>query len=285
VVRARSLTLCLALACAGPPADEGGVVTTLVPLAFLAQELVEGALPVASLVPPGASPHAFEPRPSDVARLERARLFVRLDSPLDAWAERLRAGAPPGLRTVSVFALEGLDARPDDPHVWLDPLRVRDVIAPALAEALAAGDPGAGRTRARLADFQARLTRLDAEIRALLSRAPSRRYVAFHNAWRYFGERYGLEEVGVVHEYAGEEPTPRALASLVAAARAARVPAILVEPQLDPRVARTLAKEFGATTVLVDPLGDPTVPERATYEALLRFDARAFARALGGAAQ
>ena len=61
------------------------------------------------------------------------------------------------------------------------------------------------------------------------------------------------------------------------------MPAILVEPQLPTRLAETVAAEFGATTVLVDPLGDPADPARASYEALLRFNAAAFRRALGGA--
>ena len=109
------------------------------------------------------------------------------------------------------------------------------------------------------------------------------RFVAFHAAWRYFAARYGLEEVGVVEEAPGEEPAPRALAALVTRAREAGVPAILVEPQLSPRVAKVLAAEFGATTVLVDPNGDPTDPERSRYAALMRWNARAFARALGAA--
>ena len=62
------------------------------------------------------------------------------------------------------------------------------------------------------------------------------------------------------------------------------MPAILVEPQLSPRVAQALAAELGATTVVVDPNGDPTDPERDTYDELMRWNARAFAtRARSGA--
>jgi ABC-type Zn uptake system ZnuABC Zn-binding protein ZnuA len=88
----------------------------------------------------------------------------------------------------------------------------------------------------------------------------------------------------VVEEFAGEEPTPRELGLLVRAARRAGVSAILVEPQLPARVAQAIAGEFGGGTVLVDPLGDPRDPERDSYAELLRFDARAFAHALGGEA-
>jgi ABC-type Zn uptake system ZnuABC Zn-binding protein ZnuA len=170
-----------------------------------------------------------------------------------------------------------------EPHAWLDPIRVRDTLAPRLAAWLTALDPaGESHYTGNLAGFQQRLTDLDAEIRALLAAAPGRHYVAYHAAWRPFAARYALEEVGVVEERPGAEPSPRELARLVNAARRAAVPAILVEPQLDARAARVIAAEFDGSTVMVDPLGDPSVPERASYQALLRFDARAFARALGG---
>jgi ABC-type Zn uptake system ZnuABC Zn-binding protein ZnuA len=253
---------------------------------------------VVTLVPPGASPHLFEPLPGDVARLARARGFLRLGEGIDDWAERLLAAAPRSLETLALLEAAGPAiarhgaALPDggaagavlaDPHVWLDPLLVRDALLPALEGWLKALDP-AGRTdfERRAGVLRASLTALDREIRGILAGARGRSYVAFHNAWRHFARRYGLEEVAVVEEFAGEEPTPRELARLVRAAERAGVAAILVEPQLPARVAQTLAREFGGATVLVDPLGDPRDPERDSYAELLRFDARAFARALGG---
>jgi ABC-type Zn uptake system ZnuABC Zn-binding protein ZnuA len=263
------------------------VVTTIYPLELLVEELGGERVTVDCLVPPGANGHAFEPLPGDVARLARARLFVRVGAGLDDWIATL---APASVESVRVAEIEGVapissGAAGPDPHVWLDPVRVRDAVAPELARRLSGLDPdGRAHYQARLADLARRLDALDGEIRSILATAPGRRYVAFHAAWRYFGARYGLEEIGVVQEQAGEEPTPRELAALVSRARAARIPAILVEPQLDPRVARTLAAEFGAATVTVDPLGDPRDPERASYAGLLRYNARAFARALGGEA-
>jgi len=126
------------------------------------------------------------------------------------------------------------------------------------------------------------LTRLDADIRQTLGSARGRSYVAFHNAWRYFAQRYDLHEIGVVEEFAGEEPSPTEITELVRAASKARLPGILVEPQLSTRVARTIASEFGGVTIVVDPLGDPGDERRSTYAALMRFNAAAFARALGG---
>jgi len=272
----------------GPPDPRPLVVASLYPLELLAREIGGERIRIATLVPPGASPHVFEPRPADVAQVARARGFLRVGGGLDGWTGALLGATSPAPEPFSLLPAEARGRHAhgaSDPHVWLDPLAVRDVYAPALAGYLARLDPaGQPYYAERLADFTRRLSALDAELRALLAAAPQRRYVAFHSAWRHFGRRYGLEEIGVVQESPGSEPTPRALARLVTEARRAGVGAILLEPQLPPRAAALVAAEAGASTVTVDPVGDPSDPERSAYEGLLRFNARAFARALGGAA-
>jgi ABC-type Zn uptake system ZnuABC Zn-binding protein ZnuA len=281
------------------PARALSIVVTIHPLALLLEEIGGERVAVHVLVPPGASPHEFEPRPSDLIRVARADAFLKVGGGLDDWAGRLFATARSARRVSSLLGLLGREeegeeeggkhsardaahphaSRPhrgDDPHVWLDPILVREEIVPVLAALLIRLDPsGAAHYNDLAARFRSSLGKLDREIRSVLG-VDTRHYVAFHSAWRHFAARYALEEIAVVQRMAGEEPTPRELGNLVREARRARLRAILVEPQLDPRLARTLSNEFGGATVLVDPLGDPEDPERSTYSGLLRFNARAF---------
>lgn len=288
-------------------AVEISIVVTIHPLALMLNEIGGERIEVHVLVPPGASPHSFEPKPSDLVRVSRADAFLKVGGGLDDWAARLFATASEDGQPAAVSSLLDLVGRKDasdgrgasharsthdghghdrasDPHIWLDPILVREEIVPALAALLIENDP-AGRAyyQSRAARFRSRLGQLDGEIRLLLG-IETRHYIAFHNAWRHFAARYGLEEIAVVQEMAGEEPTPRELGNLVRDARRARAGAILVEPQLNPRIAQTLSAEFGGTTVLVDPLGDPTDQERSTYPGLLRFNARAFRLAMNATA-
>jgi len=261
------------------------VVTTLLPLEMLVREVGGHRVTVSHLVPSGASPHAFAPLPRDLARVARADLLVVAGGGLDDWTERLlSAGADaPIVLSLHRAASSGPGDASEDPHLWLDPILVRDALAPALAEALGGLDPeGLATYAAQLEAFRESLSALDREVHRILGAARGNRYVSFHGAWRRFAERYGLREVGVVEEAAGEEPTPRRLARLVETARAAGVAAILVEPRLPTRVAAVLASEFGGGVARVDPLGDTRDPARSRYRELMRSNARAFARALGG---
>jgi zinc transport system substrate-binding protein len=96
----------------------------------------------------------------------------------------------------------------------------------------------------------------------------------------YFGDRYGLEQVGVVEEFPGKEPSPRYLADLVALAREQEAAAIFAEPQLNSAAAEALAREIGVGVAVLDPIGGPQVPGRETYTALLGWNTRAMVNAL-----
>jgi ABC-type Zn uptake system ZnuABC Zn-binding protein ZnuA len=87
--------------------------------------------------------------------------------------------------------------------------------------------------------------------------------------------------VGVLYPSPGRELTPRELGVLVDDARRAGVRAVFTEPQLGETGAKALADELGAGIGMLDPLGGQGIAGRDSYPALLRFNARALAEALG----
>ena len=273
----------IALLCAAPAAAATlTAVATITPLGFLIEELGGERVRVHVLVPPGASPHAFEPRPSDLAAVAGAGLFVQAGAGIDDWVARLGVAEGPK----PLVLLEALGGAAADPHFWLDPIGVRDAALPALEAALAAADPdGRAHYAERRRAFAHALTALDAEIRALLAGVERRPLVPTHPAWGGFAARYGIPLLEPVQHRGAEEPTPRSLAGLADVARSGGAAAVLVEPQLPTAAAEALAEALGVPAVVADPLGDPRAPERAGYAALLRFDAAAFRRALTGAAR
>ncbi len=271
------------------------VVATIFPLADMVRQIAGEDAEVITLLPPGASPHTFEPTPAQIRDIARARVFVRVGAGLDDWAAKLLDAHGGHLTVVTItdgLQLLGgpnsqssgvLDPRGHglEPHVWLDPVLVRDHAVPALVDALSAAAPDQRASfEARGAQFRDLLTRLDAEIRTALAPLRHKNYVAFHSAWRYFGRRYGLEEVAVVEPFPGKEPSAREIVGIVDTARAAQVRVVLIEPQFDSRIAEQIAREFGGRTLVVDEIGGAQVPGRNHYVDLMQYNMRAFAGAL-----
>jgi zinc transport system substrate-binding protein len=295
---AGSVALLAALAFAGCAGEDEGrdadgadarpiVVTSIFPVGSLARSLGGDALRVEVLLPPRASPSSFEPTARQMGRLSGAAAYLFIGGGMDAWAEQL---AGPG--AVVVRLTEGMELREGhaheghaetgNPHVWLDPVRVRDEILPRIEAALVRAAPdSAAAIRARAAALSDSLTALDAEIRSALSGARSRAFVSTHSAWVYFAERYALEEIGAVYESPGREPSSRHLASLVEGARRAGVRAVFIEPQLGEAGARTVAAELGVGVHLLDPQGGDGQDGRDGYLSLMRFNTAQLARALG----
>jgi zinc transport system substrate-binding protein len=273
------------LCCAAAASARVRVVATIFPIADVVQQIGEEDVEVVTLLPAGANPHSFEPSPTQIRALAQARVFVAVGAGLDGWAAKLLAAGSEALITVTLAdgmpLLGGTEGHGADPHVWLDPVLVRDYAVEKIAGALQQAAPERQADFQRRADqFRSRLTQLDAEIRTTLAPLPHKQYIAFHSAWRYFGKRYGLDELAVIEPFPGKEPSAQEIAAIVQKARAAGVRFLFIEPQFSPRIGEQIAREFGGTAVLVDPMGGPSVPGRSHYIDLLRYNLQVFAKAL-----
>ncbi len=277
-------TLVVLLAgCATGPSPPPAIVTTIPPLAFILREIAGSEVPVRALLDPGASPHTYEPRPSDVRAAQSAIVLVYVSPGLDAWATDL-----PAKRTLAVLDLVPVDDRrprvasdpagPVDPHFWTDPLTVAATM-PSLADALAGLDPAhAALYRANGTRFAARLRSLHGEAATALGPAAGKQVLLFHPSFRYLLARHDIVVAAVVEEFPGKEPTAQDMQNLGRIARRVGATVVFTEPQLPRRPAEVLAELAGLRIAELDPLGGG--PGRTTYEDLIRHNVRVLAESL-----
>jgi ABC-type Zn uptake system ZnuABC Zn-binding protein ZnuA len=239
---------------------------------------------VDSLVPVGASPEDYQPSPTDIAKVHDADLLIENGLGLETWLDRTIDNARNAHLRIAVMS-HGLPALEGNPHLWMDPEFARAYVR-AIRDALIAVDPaGRGSYVRNAAGYDARLVRLEREIRGRIATIPpaSRAMIVFHNAWQYYDDRFGLRTVGVLELSPGQEPNPRYISNLIALARAQHVRAVFAEPEYSPKLIQTLAESAGITTVqnlYDDSIGqDPRVHD---YESMLRYDTATIAKALGG---
>jgi zinc transport system substrate-binding protein len=262
------------------------VVASFYPLYEFSRQVAGDRAEVVSLVPPGVEPHDWEPSPQDVARVEKAQLFVYNGAGFEPWVDRLLRGGLEPRRTVR--ATDGLplvaadlprhedgppsDAAPPgdprrasrpDPHVWLDP-----VLASAQVERIRAGlervdGAGADAYAANARAFRQRLAGLHAAFEGGLRDCARRDLVTSHAAFGYLARRYGLTVVPVMGLAPESEPSAAQLAAIVQFARRRQVRYIFFETLVNPRLAETLAREVGARTLVLNPVEGVTAEERA----------------------
>jgi len=248
------------------------VITTLFPLYEFARIIAADRMEVQLLLPPGVEPHHFEPRPDDVARINRAALFVYIGPFMEPWAERIIAGVDRKKVRV-VAAAEGVSLMPAlthtadtvghghghghdhhqqsermDPHVWLDFNSDKAMVAKLLNAFITVDPAGTEEYRRRAADLTEQLDALDKRYKAGLANCQSRVLLhGGHAAFGYLARQYNLNYQAAAGVTAELEATPRRLAELIEQVRQQKVKAIFSEELVSPRVARTIAGETGAT--------------------------------------
>jgi ABC-type Zn uptake system ZnuABC Zn-binding protein ZnuA len=263
------------------------VTTTLDVLAHWVRAVGGERVTVGSLLTGHEDPHNFEPRPSDVERIARAKLLVRVGLGLEEWLDGLVANASnPTLVVLDVAdgadvidAGAGHEHDAGNPHVWLDPV-VASAAVRRIAEELARLDPkGESLYTARAAAYAARLDSVTAVLQAEVATLPDRRFIGFHDAWPYFNRRFGFEAVASIEPVPGQEPSARRLAELVEMVRRDQIRVNVTEPQLPSDLPATLARETGIKVVTLSALraesasGDP-------YISLIEEDVRRLSAAL-----
>jgi len=152
---------------------------------------------------------------------------------------------------------------------------------------LAMADPAhAEMFAANAAAYDARLVAVDAEIWAMIDEIPpaNRKMVTNHDALGYFIARYGLEYAGAVFPVSSKESqvSAKQLAALSDSIRSQGVKAVFAEAEVDPKVARELAKDAGVrvvTGLYADSLGPPG-SGADTIDGMLLANARMISEAL-----
>jgi zinc transport system substrate-binding protein len=280
------------------------VLTSIKPLQLIAAAVQDGVGSPEVLLPPGASPHHYALRPSDVRRVREVALLYWVGPDLESFLPRvLAARSKP---SVAVQDLPGMHLRhfgdkhaedddhdqahdehdeqdqeladehdqahrPGalDAHLWLLPANAR-VIAARMAADLSLADPAnAARYQANLAAFGARLEALDQRLQARLSGLSGKPYFVFHEAYDYFEAAYGLEHAGVFSVASEVQPGARHVAAMRARLEQAGPACVFSEPPMRPRLAETLTAGLPVTLAELDTMGGALAVDASGYESLL----------------
>lgn len=261
------------------------VVVSIYPLKDIAEQVGGDMVNVDFMVPSGASPHTFEPTPSDMIKISKAGIFVIIGSGLEFWAEKaIKAAGRKELRVITLSrGLPLIQAshmennkhlRRDaaDPHIWLDPLLTKE-IADRIKSALIEIDTSHKTYFTERAEgFKKELDALHIKITGSVNTFKTKEYVTFHPAWNYFSRRYGLKVIGVIEESPGKEASPKHIAKIIKYIAKTGSKVIFAEPQFNPKIAEVIAKEAGAKVLFLDPIGGPGAKDRDTYISLMSYN-------------
>jgi len=268
------------------------VIASIYPIADMVQQVGGDYVDVTFVLPAGASPHTFEPKPSLVRTFSSARIFFMIGAGLEFWADKFIKLA--GSELMTVVLSQGVDLiettehdhenhlhKKDtmvsenkpivaNPHIWLDPVIAKSMVNKITAALCEVDRQNVSYYKQRSLDYLRALDKLHQMIQGAVSNFKMKKYITFHASWDYFARRYGLESVGVIEAAPGRNPTPIQIKNIVAMINKYHIRAVFAEPQLNYRAAEVIAREADVKVLLLDPMGNPKQKYGNTYMDLMK---------------
>lgn len=244
---------------------------SIAPQKYFVEQIGKDLVEVAVMVPPGASPATYEPKPQQMAALAITDAYLSIGVPFErAWLPKFAAA---NKKMTLVATDRGIqkramadhhhgreqhdhhdhgDAPPVDPHIWTSPPLVMSQARTILAALKELAPAHADKFEANYHAFVAALKALDQELHAIFDTRQGLQFMVFHPSWGYLADTYGLIQVPV--EIEGKAPKPAQLKRLITHAKAKEIKVIFVQPQFSAKSAKLIAKAIDGVVIAADPL-------------------------------
>ena len=246
------------------------VVATIPELGAIAKDLGGDKVSVYSIARPNSDYHAVEARPSDVARVSRAGLVIRVGMGSDSWFDALanasgvRRVRPGGagyvdasvgvpkieVPTAQISGASG-DVHPDgNPHYYYDPVYAKFAARNIVRGLIRVDAANAETYRANYTRFNGTIDSRMAGWRSQLAPYAGRPVVTYHRSFNYFLRRFGMRQYGTLEPRPGIPPSAGHVQQLIRNMKRDSVRAIMVESVYPTRYPQLVANQLGVRYVV-----------------------------------
>ena len=276
------------------------VVTSIKPIHSLAGYIMDGVGSPGLIVDGYNSPHSFQLKPSHAKMLEQADIIFWIGEDLENFLEKPLATIAMKAEKIELLEINGIkklkfrernifdehddhghDAKKEehddheghghgeyDPHIWLDPINAK-VILNEITEHLIEDDSKNTATyKSNLAKALAKIDKLIIDV--ITETNTDLSYVVFHDAYQYYENRFNVNILGAMTVNPDVMPGAEQIHEIHEVIEHDNVSCILSEPQFNPDIIKSIAKDTSVKTGVLDPLGANLKPEKNLYFDLIR---------------
>lgn len=245
------------------------IVTTLFPFYDITSQLVEENAEVSLLLPPGVEPHAFEPTPQDIIKIQEADVFIYSGDVMEPWVASIVANIPESVKVINasdgINLIESTDDHSHDdehghedekkenksgsnldPHFWLDfnnTIISTNTISKAISELNIVDNNNLDQNKNNIVTA---LEQLNTDYSNTLSKCTNKTILqAGHRTFEYLARKYNLEYVTTEELSPNSDTSAQDIAKLVQKVRETKAKAIFSEELVEPRIANTISSETG----------------------------------------
>ena len=282
------------------------VVTSIKPIHSLVSYIMDGVGKPGVIVDGYNSPHGFSLKPSHAKMLENADLVIWVGEDLEAFLEKPLETIAKKATNIELMDLKGIkklefreknifeghenhkehddhkekDNHEDhahgehDPHVWLDPVNAKVFIKEITKQLIKLDSANSSIYKSNSKKALAEMDELIKDIKNNLKK--DLRFVVFHDAYQYFEDRFGIKVLGALTVNTDVMPGAEQLSKIREAIEHEKVNCLFSEPQFNPSIIKSIAKDTSVKTGILDPLGAELDKGKDLYFDLLKNMAASF---------
>lgn len=265
------------------------VVSTASIFADMAEVIGGNLVEVQSIVPIGGDPHIYEPTPANAQLVNKADLVIMNGLTFEGWLNELVENS--GTKATVRLITEGITPissekykNSSDPHAWMDAQNGLIYIE-NIKNALIELDPAhAEEFTFNYELYKQQIEELDQKIIEQINsiQKAQRILITSHDAFRYYGQRYGIQVEAVLGTSTDAEVQTSDMVRLNKVIKSSKVPAVFIETTVNPKLLQQLAAdndiEIGGL-LYSDSIGDKDSPA-PTYLDMLWYNTQTIVDAL-----
>nr|WP_306265076.1 zinc ABC transporter substrate-binding protein [Pararhizobium sp. IMCC3301] len=290
------------------------IVTSIKPVHALVSGVLAGVAEPELLLDGASSPHTYSLKPSQARSLQQASLIFWIGEELELFLVKplatlgREAGVvpledTPGVKRLPVreggaFAspktaengISALQAQPGDngsgnpvaydPHIWLDPLNAELMVSYIAGRLTELYPDNAAQFAANAAATRDRLQQLTEQVNTLLAPVRDRPFVVFHDGFRYFEDRFGLNAIGSLTVNPDTMPGVARITEIKNKVKELEAACVFSEPQFQSRIVNVIREGTDAKAGVLDPLGSDLEEGPELYFQLILNMAESFRQCL-----
>ena len=254
----------------GEASDKPVVSVSILPQQYFMEQLAGELVEVNVMIPPGASPATYEPTVSQLGKLDRSAIYMRIGyiGFEQSWMDKI-SSVNPDMKIVDLsegieIILEddgkeeektdhhGHNHHGPDPHIWMSVINARIIAQNIHKELLLVFPHEKEQLQARFDNFLLSMDSLHRDITHSLEGIENRKFMIYHPALTYYAKDYSLEQFSL--EIEGKTPSPAHLKEMIDLALYHQISKILIQSQFDRKNAEVLTRETGSDLIQFDPL-------------------------------
>jgi len=258
------------------------IYTSIYPVQFLVEQIAGDVAEVKSIYPPGVDAHTYEPKTKEITAIANASLFFYIGGGMESFSETVaKALQQQPVKLVEISNQENLFLSANsneqhqhdlDPHIWLDPSRMILIGEMIKNELINVSSENEAIFTQQFSELKKSLQKLDEDFQNTLSKKSNKKILVTHAAYRYWEERYDLEQIAISGLSSSDEPSQKELANITKLAIENNIQFVLFEQTSSNRIATIVQEHIGAKKLTIHPLEiltEKDIEEKHTYITLM----------------